>query len=189
MQLRTLSVFFTILLFPKAMLLSQSLGKEISPFRKVPERVIKYPLKDRKTIYPDTLVLLAKDNINRYRSTKSLQRTILERADYWLGFTDEELSHLITEASVPRAFDLNAAGYPVHGDSVFKSGGTYPWIIDPKHPFKVKYPIDGEIFPSNDYATYYKSGDAEKIGWDTQYVDDGQGWLSSQGERYWFVVS
>lgn len=189
MQLRTLPVFLIIFLFPRVMLLSQSLGQDIiSPFRKAPERDIKYPSKDKRMIYPDTLVLLAKDNISRYTSAKSLQKTILKRADYWLEFTGEELSHLITEASVPRAFDLSTVGCPVHGDSVFKARGAYPWIIDPKHPFHVKCPIDGEVFPSNDYAAYYSSGFTEKKGWDTQYVDDGWGWLSPQGDRYWFVA-
>lgn len=189
MQLRALPVFFIILLFSRGMLLSQSPGQDIiPPFGKAPEREIKYPPKDKRMIYPDTLISLAKNNIARYTTANSLQKAILKRADYWLGFNDEELSKLITEASVPRAFDLSALGCPVHGDSVFKAGGTYPWIIDPKHPFQVKCPIDGQVFPSNDYAAYYTSGFTDKKGWDTEYVDDGWGWVSPQGEQYWFVA-
>lgn len=189
MQLRALPVFFIILLFSRGMLLSQSPGQDIiPPFGKAPEREIKYPPKDKRMIYPDTLISLAKNNIARYTTANSLQKAILKRADYWLGFNDEELSKLITEASVPRAFDLSALGCPVHGDSVFKAGGAYPWIIDPKHPFQVKCPIDGQVFPSNDYAAYYTSGFTDKKGWDTEYVDDGWGWVSPQGEQYWFVA-
>jgi len=67
--------------------------------------------------------------------------------------------------------------------------GDYNWIIDPKLPFKIKCPVDGTVFPTNDYAAYDKSGFKDKKGWDTQYVDDGWGWADPKtGEKYWFVA-
>lgn len=139
-------------------------------------------------MYSDSLLSLAKNNILLYESANDIQKNILKNADYWLTFTDDELAALITTAAVPRSFDLCSEGCPVHGDSIFKVGGAYPWIIDPKRPFQVKCPIDGQVYPSNDYAAYYKSGFILQEGWDTEYVDDGWGWVSPQGERYWFVA-
>src|SRR5687768_10993505 len=76
--------------------------------------------------------------------------------------------------------------------TIEKSGGDYGWIIDRKLPFKVKCPVDGSVYPTNDFATYYRSGFKEKIGWDSQHVDDGWGAPAgagkSAGERFWFVA-
>ncbi len=53
----------------------------------------------------------------------------------------------------------------------------------------MKCPYDGTVFPTNDYAAYYKSSFKDKIGWDTQYVDDGWGWKDPKtGEKFWFVA-
>ncbi len=160
----------------------------IPPFKQVPERFPKYPLKTQRMIYNDADVLTARQNLVKYPEARQVKEGIVKAADKWLEWTDEDLRDLISDARVPRAFDLNPKGSPVHGDAVFKKGGTYPWIVDPRHPFQVKSPIDGQLFPSNDYAAYYKSGFKDKKGWDTQYVDDGWGWLAPDGERYWFVA-
>jgi hypothetical protein len=168
---------------------AQSPGEPvIPPFVKAQERNILYPLKDKRMMYSDSLLSLAKNNVLQYESANVVLQDILKNAAYWLDFHDDELSALITTAAVPRAFDLCSKGCPVHGDSIFKVGGAYPWIIDPKRPFQVKCPIDGQLFPSNDYAAYYKSGFTDRRGWDTEYVDDGFGWVAPDGNRYWFVA-
>lgn len=180
---------FLFITFFQINLFAQSFdGLEIPPFHKVTERKIQYPLKDKKMIYPDSLVDIARQNIAQYSSGKVVKNRILKNADYWMEFDYAALSKLITSASVPRAFDLSTIGCPVHGDSIFKVAGKYPWIIDPKHPLQVKCPIGGEVYPSNDYLSYYQSGFSKKTGWDTDYVDDGWGWKSPSGERYWFVA-
>jgi oligo-alginate lyase len=160
----------------------------IPPFKQMPERFPKYPLKTRRMIYTDSDIILARQNLIKYPEARKVRDTIIKSAGKWLEWSDADLRDLLTDARVPRAFDLNPKGSPVHGDAVFKKGGFYPWIVDPRHPFQVKSPIDGEIFPTNDYASYYKSGFKDKKGWDTKYVDDGWGWIAPDGERYWFVA-
>ncbi len=167
---------------------AQSNDISIPVFQEVAPRKNLYPLKTKRMLFPDSLVDIARSNIAQYSSAKAIRNRIVQRADYWLSFTEEQLSLLITSASVPRAFDLNTTGCPVHGDSIFKVGGAYPWIIDPKRPLQVKCPVGGETYPSNDFATYYSSGFTDREGWDTEYVDDGWGWVSPWGERYWFVA-
>ncbi len=161
-------------------------GLVIPPFKQVPERVPGFPLKDFRSLYSESDILLAKSNIQKYPSAKKIMQDILKQADYWLGLSGKEILDVMPDARVPRGFDLCAKGCPVHGDSVFKVGGFYPWIIDPKLPFKVKCPIGGEIYPSNDYAKHYNDGlDGKVTG---KYADDGWGWISPEGDRYWFVA-
>lgn len=181
-------LFFVIVVIQMNLFAQSSTDLVIPPFHQVPERIIQYPLKDRKMIYPDSLMKIARSNVTEYSSAKTVRNKILKNADYWLKFESAALSKLITSASVPRAFDLSTVGCPVHGDAIFNVAGKYPWIVNPEHPLQVKCPIGGEVYPSNDYVSYYQSGFTKKEGWDTKYVDDGWGWKSSSGERYWFIA-
>lgn len=161
-------------------------GLNIPPFREVPDRKPAFPLKSSRSLYSDAELEIARKNIEKYSTADKIRRDILKNADYWLTFSNEEILALMPDARVPRGFDLCAKGCPVHGDSIFKVGGTYPWIIDPKHPFQVKCPIDGEVYPSNDFKAYYFGGMKEKPK--GKYADDGFGWVSPEGDRYWFVA-
>lgn len=156
--------------------------------REMPPRVPKYPLKAARRIYSDAEIAQARANLAKYPAAKAVSEKIAKAAAPWLEFPDADLLSLLAPASVPRAFDLNSSkGCPKCGKAIYKFG-TYPWIIDPKKPFKIKCPVDGSVYPSNDYDAYYRSGFQDKVGWDTEYVDDGWGWLSPSGERYWFVA-
>jgi hypothetical protein len=45
-------------------------------------------------------------------------------------------------------------GCPVHGTKIYEKD-LYSWIIDFDRPFKVKCPIGGEEYPSNDFAAFF----------------------------------
>ncbi len=160
----------------------------IPPFRQEQPRVTQFALKTDRLFYTDQEIDVARKNIASITGARKIADKIISSADYWMDWEDQAILDLMANAQVPRAFDLSAAGCPIHGTEVFNKGGTYPWIIDPKHPFQVKCPIGGEVFPSNDYAAYYKSGFTEKSTVDTAYVDDGWGWVAPDDERYWFVA-
>ncbi|WP_257668336.1 heparinase II/III-family protein [Parapedobacter tibetensis] len=160
----------------------------IPPFVNVAPKAPQFPLKTDRLLYTDEEIEQARNNIKQDATAKSVADKIVSAAGYWLDWQDQDIVDLMTDARVPRAFDLNANGCPIHGAEVFAKGGAYPWIVDPKKPFQVKSPIDGRVFPDNDYAAYYKSGLKEKKGWDAKYVDDGWGWVAPDGERYWFVA-
>nr|WP_295930543.1 heparinase II/III family protein [uncultured Dyadobacter sp.] len=163
-------------------------GLLIPPFVRVPERTPQFPLKTARTIFQETDVMKARTNLLRYAGARKVRDEILKIADPWLNRSDSAIVALMPDARVPRAFDLNPKGSPVHGDRVFKVGGTYPWIVDPDHPLQVKSPVDGQVFPSNNFLAYYQSGFKDRKGLDTTYADDGWGWLAPDGERYWFVA-
>lgn len=159
----------------------------IPPFVKVPERKPLVPLKTKRMIFSDKDIAIAKQNVEKFPEATKLKDAIVKNADSWLSWSDQDLRNFLADARVPRAFDLNPGGCPVHGDKVFTKG-FYPWIIDPKTPFKVKCPIGDEMYPSNDFATYYRSDFKAPINKNETYADDGWGWLAPNGERFWFVA-
>lgn len=159
----------------------------IPPFVPIAERMPHFPLKTARMIYREADIMRARTNII-YEAAREVRDRILKAADPWLARSDSAIIALMPDARVPRAFDLNPKGSPVHGDTVFKVGGFYPWIVDPDRPLQVKSPIDGQVFPANDYLAYYKSGFKDKTGLDRKFADDGWGWIAPDGERYWFVA-
>lgn len=163
-------------------------GLIIPPFVPVPERMPHFPLKTARMIYREADIMKARMNLVHYEEARKVRDKILKAADPWLARPDSAIIAMMPDARVPRAFDLNSKGSPVHGDTVFKVGGFYPWLVHPDHPLQVKSPIDGQVFPSNDYQAFYKSGFKDKTGLDRTYADDGWGWIAPDGERYWFVA-
>src|SRR5437868_5991017 len=111
----------------------------------------RYPLKNARTLHGDAEIAQARENIKTYPTAKALADKIIKQADEWVGWNDDDLVALLTDSRVPRAFDVAAAGCPVCGHKAYEKFGTYPWIVDPKIPFKIKCPVDGTVFPTNDY--------------------------------------
>ncbi|MCC6445374.1 MAG: heparinase II/III family protein [Armatimonadetes bacterium] len=70
-------------------------------------------------------------------------------------------------------------GCPVHGGEIYRFDAYYPWIVDcEKAPYKLKCPVGGESYPSNDFP----AGDLTS----GSFPDDGTGWQSQDG-RYYFL--
>ena len=116
-------------------------------------------------------------------------RAILEKAELLTSRSDEELWDMVPEADLPRALNVRFGfDCPVHGKEVFKVGGHYPWIMSPDKPFKVQCPVGKEVYPSNDFHAYWKGGMKEKLDTKQKYVDDGNGWVDEEGNRYWFAA-
>ncbi len=152
------------------------------------QRVPQYPLKTEQSLVTPAQIEMARQNMEKYTQAKAVGEKIVARATAWLEWSDEDLRKLIPTADVPRAFNVGTAGSPTSGKKIYEKGGTYPWIIDPKLPFKVKDPVDGTVYPSNDYAAWYESGFTDKSLLTGDYVDNGWGWVGPDGERYWFVA-
>jgi hypothetical protein len=150
----------------------------------------RYPLKTASGLHTEEEIRQARQNVERSPAARKIANAIQKQADEWLAWSDEDLVGLITPAQVPRAFAVNVEGCPRCGKKVYqRPDGDYAWIINPRVPFKVKCPVDGSVYPSNDYAAYYRSGFRDKRLWDTAFVDDGRGWKNPKtGEKSWFVA-
>jgi hypothetical protein len=155
----------------------------------VPVRQPKYPLKTARTLYSDAEIARARENVKKYPAAKAVADGVIRAADEWVDWKDEDLRFLLTSPDVPRAFAVSTAGCPKCGHKINEKGGDYAWLIDPRVPFKIKCPVDGSVYPTNDFAAYYRSGFKDKVGWDTAFVDDGWGWTDPKtGEKSWFVA-
>lgn len=153
-------------------------------------RTPQFPLKTARTLHSDAELAQLRANVASYPTAKAAVEPSLVEARYWVEWSDEALHDLVTTAEVPRAVELCNGGCPIHGRKIFEgiNGSSFPWIVDPKTPFKVKCPIGGEVYPSNDYGAYYRSGFKDKSTLTGPYVDDGWGWLAPDGQRFWFVA-
>ncbi|MES2461169.1 MAG: heparinase II/III family protein [Armatimonadota bacterium] len=154
--------------------------------KNIPPRTPQYPLKNARTLRSDAEITQARANIARYPAAKSLRDTIVKGASFWLDWSDADLRTLITPASVPRAFDVGASvGCPKCGLKIHEKFGTYPWLVDLRKPFKLTCPVDGSVYPDNDYVV----DGPQKASAGAKVIDNGYGWLNPENnERYWFVA-
>jgi hypothetical protein len=152
-------------------------------------RTPQFPLKDARTLFTDAEIRQARENVAKFPAAKKVADEIIKVADYWVEWTDQALQDLISTAEVPRSFEVCPEGCPIHGRKIYEATGKfYPWIVDPKVPYKVKCPIGGETYPSNDYGRFYRSGFKDRSDFSGPYVDDGRGWVAPNGQHYWFVA-
>ena len=144
--------------------------------------------KTKRTLMTDEQIRQARQNVANYDwAAKSLQ-SAKKSVEWVLNMSDQELWDFIPPADQPRALNVRFGfDCPIHGKEIFKKGGHYPWIIDREHPFKVKCPVGGEVYPTNDFKPWSKPEGKDKLDTHTQYVDDGYGWTDKDGNRYWFV--
>ena len=159
------------------------------PATTFPARQPKYPPKTARTLYTDEAIALARENMKKYPAAEAIAKNVIKAADEWAAWKDEDLAFALTTPDVPRAFAVSVSGCPVCGAKMKQTHGDYGWIMDPKQPFKLKCPSCGNVFPSNDYLRYYRSGFKTKDDGDGKYVDDGWGWPDPKtGEKFWFVA-
>ncbi len=96
---------------------------------------------------------------------------------FWAVMPSTELMRTHTIGNDP--FGNPKLGCPVHAQQIYGVNAYYPWIVDPVNlPCKIKCPIGGEVYPSNDFA----AGDMTT----GPYADDGSGCLID-GKRYYFI--
>lgn len=163
--------------------------------------------KTRSTIYTSEEVANARRNAQQYDWAANMKDAAVAKADDYIDLGFDFLWNLIPPQSLPRCiFVNNELGSPTSGRDIYKYG-NYPWIVDPiNHPWKVEDPVTHELFPSNDFEAYYKSGlDEHGIfdpsladrsllvnelypekgpGWG---VDDGMGWVDEDNNRFTFI--
>ncbi len=102
----------------------------------------------------------------------------------WLERSDDDIWAMQPDSTIPRWHWVNIQfGCPVHGAEIYKVRPYYPWIKDFSFPWrwKIKCPIGGEEYPSNDFA----QGDMTS----GQFPDDGiGGGFVQNGKHYGFIA-
>ncbi|MCD6362113.1 MAG: heparinase II/III family protein [Armatimonadetes bacterium] len=144
--------------------------------------------KDGRSFYTDDRLQIALSKIEQFAWARS-EVDAAKRACAWaIEMSDQELWDFIPPPEQARALNVCfGVGCPVHGTEIFRKGGHYPWITSSDMPFKVKCPVGGEVYPSNDFQPWNTEGVAGRPETGPGYVDNGLGWQDEKGNRYWFV--
>ncbi len=157
-------------------------------------------------------------NCDKYDWARQLRNKAIEKASIWLAKDDEELWALIPGQDLPRCIDVTLdrltkgpkiLGCLKCGKDVFKYG-NYPYEPDFENkPWKLTCPSCKSVFPTNDFAKFYKSaidehglfdpakGDRTLL-FNTDHpdandplhkfgVDDGFGYIDQNGRSHKFV--
>ncbi len=112
----------------------------------------------------------------------------------WLNYSDDQIWSLQPDSTIPRWHWVNIQkGCPVHGKEVYRGRPFYPWKDEKGRPlrtyssavlpyaWKLKCPIDGALYPSNDFG----NGDMTS----GEFPDDGFGGACDyKGSKYGFVA-
>ena len=140
-----------------------------------------------RTYYGPGRMKALRENLEKHDWAKAERDKILAAADKWLKYDDARLRTLVTPPEVARAVVAHTAGAPENGDALNRKG-RYSWIIDFESPWKVKSPIDGKVYPSNDFEAYMKSGYTDRSLLTGPYADDGHGCkVEGFDKPFWFV--
>ncbi len=145
--------------------------------------------KTRQNLFTTEQVNQARENALKQESTRKSLEVTKQEVQWLMDMSDEDIWEFIPSAEQVRALNVRfGVDCPIHGAEIFKKGGHYPWIMDREHPYKVKCPIGGEVYPTNDFDAWNKGDKKEKLDTTEPYVDDGFGWIDSEGNRYFFVA-
>ncbi len=118
-----------------------------------------------RTYYTETKVQAARENAQKYSWAKSEVNAAIKAADKYLNLTLEDAWNLIPGEGIPRSWYVGIKGDPDRyycrycGSDLKLSNGSYPWLTNPlTKPWKVQCPDCQRLFPSNDFASFYKLG-------------------------------
>ncbi|MGQ9651630.1 MAG: PKD domain-containing protein [Phycisphaerae bacterium] len=146
-----------------------------------------WPLKTSRSLYTDEQIAQLRRLATSHPTATAVRGSIIAAADRWTKFSNEQLRDLLPDSRVCRDWDVSAKGCPLHGTAVYQYG-TYPWKLHPTDRFKIICPVGGEVYPSNDFDAYYRSGMRDSSLLTGKYVDSGRGYAAPNGEKYWFVA-
>jgi Heparinase II/III-like protein len=145
--------------------------------------------KTGRTYYTDAKLAIMRSNLEKYDWAREERAGILAEADRWARYNDERLRTLVIPPRVPRCYEVHNMGCPVHGLEINRRR-LYDWGVDFDRPFKIKCPVGGEEYPSNDFAAFLAGGMKDRSLLTGDYADDGWGWhkAGDPTRAYWFVA-
>jgi hypothetical protein len=144
--------------------------------------------KTARTYYRDADIQRARALVASQKWAGAKRDEAVRRSEWLLGMSDEELWNFVPPAEQLRALEVAFnVGCPVHGKEVYVKGGHYPWIMTRELPFKLKCPVGGEMYPSNDFVPWGNGG--QKIDTTKPYQDDGTGYVDEKGQHFYFVAT
>ena len=106
--------------------------------------------------YPAALIEKAKRNAEHHAWARRARERIVEAAQPWMEFSDDELWDLMFGSTIRRSWMVWSDGHcPACGEGV----PMYNWRIRAlRLPWKLRCPHCEELFPKNDFHAFYRSG-------------------------------
>ncbi len=127
------------------------------------------PTKTRSTFFPAERVQKLRQNIARYAWAKETAQRIVKAAEFWLKMSDEELWSLMFGPTITRSWHVWSNGFC---PSCRKPVPMYNWRINAlSYRWKVQCPHCQRLFPTNDFAAFYRSGLNEQGIFDPKRAD------------------
>jgi len=159
------------------------------------------------TFYSREMTEKAKANAEAYPWAAAMQEEIVERAKPWLAMPDDDLWGLMFGPHISRSWMVWSDGFC---PACKKDVKMYTWEMDPwTIPWKVRCPHCKQLFPTNDFEAFHRSGydehgvfypdradrsllfNAEHPDPDDPLhmfgVDDGEGYVDDEGHRWRFI--
>jgi hypothetical protein len=105
--------------------------------------------KEGSAFFPPQLIELARANAAKFPWAAEIQRSILDGAQPWMKFSDDELWEMMFGHTITRSWMVWSDGFcpDCTGETPM-----YTWEIDPfAIPWKVRCPHCAELFPKNDF--------------------------------------
>ena len=159
-----------------------------------------FALKRKHTFHTEDEVRAARRRATETRAGRQYLQHLVGEVKHLLPLSWDELWEFVPPVDIPRTTLLNGdlldrtaksgeeSGCPVHGPEIFWEHGNRSWLLSPEHPWKVRCPIGGELYPTNDFGAYLANGRREKLDTTRKYVDDGTGYVDRKGRRYFFIA-
>jgi hypothetical protein len=161
-------------------------------------------MKTESVFFPKNLIERARENATNYEWAADIKQTIINEAQPWLKYSDDELWDMGFSPHITRSWMVWSDG---HCPDCQNTVTMYHWKIDPhKNPWKVQCPHCESLFPKNDFHAYNQSGSNEQGIFEPALgdrsllfnqeepdgpkrdfgVDDGEGYV--EGENRWRFI-
>ncbi|MBE6550534.1 MAG: alginate lyase family protein [Ruminococcaceae bacterium] len=165
------------------------------------------PLKKRATVFTEEKIANARENIKKYAWASAELNNYLTIANQYVGKYDF-IWYSLASQDLPRSYGVNQKYGCLNCGKKIDAYGNYPYKYDPlSEPWKVTCPSCGMKFPTNDFEKFYESaldedGNFDAKRGDKQYlknelypekgekwgVDDGWGYVHTDGKKYTFIA-
>ena len=158
------------------------------------------------TFLPKRLIERARANAEKYAWAAEARQRIVEAARPWREVSDDELWDMMFGSTISRSWMVWSNG---HCPACRADVPMYSWLPEVfENPWKLRCPHCKELFPKNDFQTFYRSGLDEQGIFDparadrsllfnvehpnpsdslrTFGVDDGEGYVD--GDKRWRFI-
>ncbi|MDP6117541.1 MAG: heparinase II/III family protein [Planctomycetota bacterium] len=163
-------------------------------------------MKTTSSFYTPDVIERVRSNVSNETWASDVADRIRQNAEPWATLSDDELWQMMFGATINRSWMVWSDG---HCPSCSKPVPMYQWVAEPMtHPWKLRCPRCEELFPKNDFQSFYQSGLDEHGVFDPERsdrtllfnedhpdvddplrgfgVDDGEGFVD--GDKRWRFI-